>query len=100
MSGAVSLYAEFTALDGHAGEVSELVGQLVGDVRAEPGNVVFDAWVRTEHPDEFVVFETYRDQASFEAHLVTAHSIEFNRLLTPLVKGGGSRLTWLAAVAE
>jgi quinol monooxygenase YgiN len=47
-----------------------------------------------------VVFETYRDRAAFEDHLGSAHSIEFNRRLTPLVEGGGSRLTWLSEVAD
>jgi quinol monooxygenase YgiN len=80
--------------------VGELVDRLVHDVRAEPGNVVFEAWVRTQQPEEYVVFETYRDRAAFEEHICTPHSVEFNRLLGPLVVGGGSRLTWLSPVSE
>jgi quinol monooxygenase YgiN len=98
--GPLSLYAEFTALEGHADVVAGLVSQLVVDVRAEPGNLAFDAWVRSERPCEFVVFETYRDRAAFEDHLGSAHSIEFNRRLTPLVEGGGSRLTWLSEITD
>jgi len=44
------------------------------------------------------VFETYRDRAAFDAHVGSAHSVEFNRRLGPLVEGGASRLTWLSAV--
>ncbi len=98
--GSLSLYAEFTALAPHVDEVADLVQELVADVRAEAGNVAFDAWVRAEQPHEFVVFETYRDRAAFEAHLASPHSVEFNRRLTPLVHGGGSRLTWLSAVSR
>lgn len=94
----VSLYAEFTARDGHTDEVQRLVSRLVLEVRAEPGNVVFDAWVRTERPTEFVVFETYRDRAAFEEHLASTHCVDFNRALTPLVEGAGSTLTWLSPV--
>ena len=54
--------------------------------------------VRAERPGEYVVFETYRDRAAFEAHLGSAHSVAFNERLAPLVAGGGSRLTWLSPV--
>ncbi len=94
----VRLYAEFEALPGHEAEVAALVRQLTADVRAEPGCQVFDAWVRSERPHEYVVFETYRDRAAFEAHLGSAHSAVFNDALGPLVAGGGSRLTWLSEV--
>jgi quinol monooxygenase YgiN len=98
--GPLSLYAEFTALAGHAELVAALVNQLVVDVRAEPGNLAFDAWVRSDRPSEFVVFESYRDRGAFEDHLGSAHSIEFNRRLTSLVEGGGSRLTWLSEITD
>jgi quinol monooxygenase YgiN len=98
--GPLTLYAEFTALAGQADVVVGLVNQLVVDVRAEPGNLAFDAWVRSDRPSEFVVFESYRDRAAFEDHLGSAHSTEFNRRLTPLVEGGGSRLTWLSGITD
>lgn len=96
----VRLYAEFEALPGHEAEVAALVRQLTDDVRAEPGCVVFDAWVRSERPSEYVVFEIYRDRAAFEAHIGSPHSAVFNGRLGPLVAGGGSRLTWLSEVPQ
>jgi quinol monooxygenase YgiN len=92
------LYAEFTALPGREDELAGLVRQLVVDVRSEPGNVAFDAWVRRERPTEYVVFESYVDQAGFEAHLASEHSHTFNDRIADLVDGGGSHLTWLSPV--
>ncbi len=92
------LYAELTALPGRETELAGLVRTLVDDVRAEPGNVAFEAWVRQDRPREYVVFETYADGAAFEAHLSSEHSRRFNAAITDLVEGGGSRLTWLAPV--
>lgn len=93
-----TLYAEFTALAGHADAVAALLAQLVDAVRAEPGNIVFDAYRTTENPDVFFVYEVYADAAAFDAHLAAEHSVEFNSKLGPLVEGGGSTLTWLRPI--
>jgi quinol monooxygenase YgiN len=98
-TGPVILYAEFTTLEEHESQVAALVEKLVSDVRAEPGNVRFDAWVRRDAPREYVVLEIYSDQASFESHLKSAHCVEFNERLGTLVVGGGSKLTWLSPVS-
>jgi quinol monooxygenase YgiN len=98
-TGPVILYAEFTTLEGHESRVAALVEKLVSDVRGEPGNVRFDAWVRRDVPREYVVFEIYSDEASFESHLNSSHCIEFNERLGALVAGGGSQLTRLAPVS-
>ncbi|CAN5579580.1 putative quinol monooxygenase [soil metagenome] len=95
-SGPVSLLAEFTALPGTRSEVAALVARLVDDVRAEPGNMVFDAWVQTDEPDRWLVVEMYRDKQAFEAHLAAPHCHAFNRAIVGLVHGDGSQLTWLS----
>ena len=95
---ALSLYAEFEALEGAIQQVRDLLAELIVAVRAEPGNLVFNAWTRHKRPDEFVVFETYRDRSAFEAHITAPHSVTFNRHLSTLVRGGRSRLTWVDPV--
>ena len=94
-----TLYAEFTALPGQADTVAALLAGLVDAVRGEAGNVVFDAYRTAEDPAVFFVYEVYADAASFDAHLASEHSVEFNSTLGPLVEGGGSSLTWLRPIS-
>lgn len=96
----VVLYAEFTAREGQAGRVEELLTDLVADVRREPGNVVFDAYRVKEDEDRFFVFEVYRDAAAFEAHVGAAYGGPFNRSLRELIVEDGSQLTFLTPAAE
>lgn len=93
-----ALYAEFTARQGCEERVSELVAKLTADVRTEPGNVLFDPFTRTGAPRSYVVFEVYRDEEAFRAHLHSAHSQAFNQELADLIEGTTSTLEWLDPV--
>lgn len=92
------LYAEFQAVPGAGDAVASLVAGYRRDVRAEPGNVRFDAHRLTEDRDRFFVYEEYVDEEAFAAHLGNPANAVFNAALAPLVVGGGSTLTWLEAV--
>jgi quinol monooxygenase YgiN len=91
----VVLYAEFTAKLGRAPEVEELIGGYAERVRAEPGNLAFDVYRRSEAPNKFVVFEIYRDRAAFDAHLDARDGAEFNVALVELIVEDGSKLSFL-----
>src|SRR5664279_2767084 len=95
-----SLYAEFTALDGAADLVEQLLITLTEAVRREPGNLVFDAYRKSEDPQAFFVYEIYADEDAFRSHLHQDHGRVFNERLAGLVHGGKSRLTWLTPVAD
>lgn len=90
-----SLYAEFTALEGAADEVERLLATLADAVRREPGNVVFDAYRKSEDTHAFFVYEIYADEDAFRSHLGQEHGRVFNERLAGLVHGGRSTLTWL-----
>ena len=95
------LYAEFTANDATAAaRVEELLGSLALAVRAEPANLVFDAYRKAEDPTSFFVYEIYEDEAAFQFHLDQEHGRVFNAELTGLVRGGASQLTWLDPVSQ
>ena len=94
----VALYAEFTALEGREQEVALLLAGLTADVHSEPGNLLFEPSTRRGRPGEFFVYEVYRDEAAFEAHISAAYGAVFNVALADLVVGGGSSLTWLTAL--
>ena len=90
-----TLYAEFTVRPGCETRVAQLLRELTAHVRDEPGNLMFNAYTRVEHPNEYVVFEIYRDDAAFRSHLASDHGARFNRDLTDLIEGDGSTLTLL-----
>ncbi|MGN6198898.1 putative quinol monooxygenase [Humibacter sp.] len=94
------LYARFRALPGAGDAVASLVAGYRRSVTAEPGNVRFDAHRLTDDPDTFFVYEEYRDEAAFKAHLAAEHCTRFNEDFAPLVVGGASELTWLEPVPE
>lgn len=94
----VSLIAEFTARVGKADEVAGLLAGLAVDVRAEPGNVVFDTFQQFEAPEKFVVYEIYKDRAAFEAHIGAAYGAVFNAKLRELIEEPNSVLTFLTPV--
>ncbi|MDR5691334.1 putative quinol monooxygenase [Agromyces indicus] len=111
-STAVELVAEFTALPGCEDEVERLLRDLTIAVRAEPGCLVFDAYVLTDPPavaeadpawtavgTRFVVVEAYRNAAAFAEHLAQPHGAVFNAALGPLIaEANGSELRFLRRV--
>ncbi|MBS1906972.1 MAG: antibiotic biosynthesis monooxygenase [Actinobacteria bacterium] len=94
------LYAEFQAVPGAGDAVASLVAGYRRDVVSEPGNVRFDAHRLRDDPDRFFVYEEYRDDDAFAAHLTASANAVFNAALAPLVVGGGSALTWLDEVVD
>ncbi|MEZ2387992.1 putative quinol monooxygenase [bacterium RCC_150] len=93
-----TLYAEFTVKPGCEERVAEMMRELTHHVRAEPGNVIFHPYTLQERPNNYFVFEVYRDQAAFEEHINAEYGRKFNAELADLIEEGGSELTWLQAV--
>lgn len=88
----VILRAEFTARPAHEEHVSWLIGEYAEIVRTEPGNIVFDVYRSSETPEDFFVFEVYRDRAAFDAHLGADPGKAFNTRLAEHIVGDGSTL--------
>jgi quinol monooxygenase YgiN len=91
----VILYAEFTAKPGSESEVETLISGLAEQVRREPGNAEFTVYRERDNSRKFFVFEQYRDEPSFEAHIGAEYGVIFNRQLSGLIEEGESQLTWL-----
>ena len=89
------LYAEFTARPGSESQVETLISGLAKDVRREPGNAEFTVYRERDNPRKFFVFEQYRDEASFTAHITAEYGVVFNQQLSSLIEEGESQLTWL-----
>jgi quinol monooxygenase YgiN len=95
----IALYAEFTATPGNIEQVRGLIDSYAQTVRAEPGNICFDAHTVESQPAKVFVYELYCDAAAFESHLAAPAGAEFNRQLADLVEGGGSNLTMLNPIS-
>ncbi|QCE35519.1 antibiotic biosynthesis monooxygenase [Acetobacteraceae bacterium] len=95
-----SLYAQITALPGHADEVAKLLSDLAKEIRAERGCVSFMVFRLADDPNVFHIDETYYDEAAFQAHIATEHGRKFNEAIKPLVKGGKSELFFVTPVTD
>ncbi len=67
-------------------------------VRAEPGNLRFEAYLDRD-TGSMVVVERYASAAAFEAHLTNPANAEFNSKLGEVLGGGGSTLQMLDVLA-
>ncbi|MEU5280223.1 putative quinol monooxygenase [Streptomyces asoensis] len=90
-----TLLAEFTAREGARDEVARLIGDYAREVREEEGNLVFDVYTRASAPRAFWIFEVYRDEDAFQAHLKAPYGGPFNAALAPLIEEDASVLTFL-----
>lgn len=92
------LHAVFTARPGRGDEVAALLRDFADVVRAEEGNVVFDATRLVDDPDRFFVYEVYRDEAAFRSHIAAPAGMPFNEALQQLIVEPSSILTFLRRI--
>lgn len=98
MSAPTILHATFTARPGEGDRVATLLADFAEVVRAEEGNVVFDASRLVDDPDRFFVYEVYRDEAAFQQHLASPAGGPFNEALQQLIVEPSSVLTFLRRI--
>jgi quinol monooxygenase YgiN len=96
---ATALLAEFTVTPGAEARVAEMVTELAGRVREEPGNLIFAVYTKAENPRAYWIYEVYRDDEAFQAHLEAPYGGPFNAELTDLIEEDGSILTFLTELA-
>jgi quinol monooxygenase YgiN len=94
-----TLLAEFTARQGAEGEVARLIRDYALKVREEEGNLAFDVYTKAADPRAYWIFEAYRDEDAFKAHLAAPYGVPFNAALTPLIEEDASVLTFLDPLA-
>jgi (4S)-4-hydroxy-5-phosphonooxypentane-2,3-dione isomerase len=63
--------AQWLAKEGKDDEIAAVLKTAVMNSRAEPGCVLFMANRSVENPRKFVLYEQFRDEAAFQAHLAT-----------------------------
>lgn len=93
-----TLLAEFTAREGAEDEVARMILEYAEKVRQEEGNLTFEVYTRAANPRAYWIFEAYRDEDAFQAHLKAPYGGPFNMALAPLIEEDASVLTFLDAV--
>ncbi|MYS90528.1 MULTISPECIES: putative quinol monooxygenase [Streptomyces] len=93
-----TLFAEFTAREGAEDEVARMILEYAEKVREEEGNLAFEVYTKESHPRAYWIFEVYRDEDAFQAHLKAPYGGPFNAALAPLIEEDASVLTFLDAV--
>ncbi|MFF3334845.1 putative quinol monooxygenase [Streptomyces sp. NPDC002888] len=94
-----TLLAEFTAREGAQDEVARLILDYAQKVREEEGNLTFDVHTKSSNPRAFWIYEIYRDEDAFQAHLKAPYGGPFNTALAPLIEEDASVLTFLDPVS-
>lgn len=64
----ICIFASITAKPEHRDDVLQALRLMVEQSRAEPGNLRYDLFVRTDEPAVFELFELYSDETAVEAH--------------------------------
>jgi quinol monooxygenase YgiN len=98
MSEPTILHATFTARPGTGDRVAALLRDFATEVQSEDGNIVFDASRLADDPDRFFVYEVYRDDEAFQAHLSSPAGAPFNAELQELIVEPASQLTFLQRI--
>ena len=60
--------------------------EIETSIRVEPGVLTLYAVGVKGHPEQIRIFETYRDDAAYQAHLQTAHFKKYKALTAGMVK--------------
>jgi len=58
---------------GQTGAIEAILRELGEKIRAEPGNVMFVANRSKDDPNEFLLYEQYKDEQAFIDHQQTPH---------------------------
>lgn len=65
------LLAELSARPSCAGEVEDILRELVDIAGTEAGNIRYAVHRQKENPDSFVIYELYRNVAACDEHLAS-----------------------------
>lgn len=81
------IWVEFDVADDDLGQFMMLVKENAAEsVRVEPGCQRFDVLAPVEGEGTVALYEIYDSEAAFNVHLKSPHFLEFDALVTPMVR--------------
>lgn len=69
----IRIMARITSQPQAAAQLRQVLQDLVGPSRKEPGCISYELFENDDNPIEFVTMEQWTDQAAADAHMATAH---------------------------
>jgi quinol monooxygenase YgiN len=85
---AITVIAKLKTKSGSEAQFEQAARKMIETVRAqEPGTTQYVLHRSVKDPTEFVYYEVYQDQASFDAHGKTPHMREFGGAIGALLEG-------------
>ena len=89
-----SIFVTINVKSEHVEEFAEVsLGDAQGSVRDESGCYRFDMHQDGEIPTRFYLYEVYRNEAAFQAHLETSHFKEWVAVAKPMFDGEAEKVT-------
>lgn len=73
----VTVVAFYRAHPGRGDQIAAILTKQVAATRAEAGCLQFDACRSQDDPDEFLLYESYRNEAAFDAHRRSPHFLQY-----------------------
>lgn len=72
----ITLLCPINAAPGRGAEMKAALVQLAAATVQEPGNICYRLHT-TEDPDQFIIYEQWKNQAALDAHMATEHLQQF-----------------------
>lgn len=87
MNGAFAVVVDFAVEPERAEDFREtMLKQAADSLELEEGCLQFDVFTESSRPEIFVLYELYRDEAAFEAHLASDHFAAFSARVEEMVE--------------
>ena len=85
---AITVIAKLKTKAGSEAQFEQAARKMIETVRAqEPGTMQYILHRSVKDPTQFVYYEVYKDQESFDAHGKTTHMREFGGAIGALLEG-------------
>ena len=72
----ITLLCPINAVPGRGAEMKAALVQLAAATVQEPGNICYRLHT-TDDPDQFIIYEQWKNQAALDAHMATEHLQQF-----------------------
>ncbi len=79
--------AKLKAVEGKGVELEREFRKLVPVVLKEPGTVSYTVHRKADAPNEFLIYEKYKDGDAFKFHMSTDYFKAFSKSIAPLLDG-------------
>jgi len=79
----IVLAVTWKAKPGQEREAERVLRILTDASRKEPGCVIYQVHRHKERPNEFFIYEEYKDEAALEAHRASSHFLQYARTELP-----------------